>query len=454
MVLRYLKFSRIVVCIVAVAALPIFARNKFRVGEYVVSFESIPVRSSDPTLKAKDQISDLGLQELSPKQFLYVSSEKDLLSTQNLKSEKNKLQQMKEDLEAKTGKKVKYLEPNFLYYTSGGSRPPVESEPPARRNRDNLATVFPNDPKFSDLWGMSNKKQNDSNRQKGDGRADIWAPQAWSLFKGAKTVVVAVIDTGIDYNHVDLKENMWSENGTHGYNAITNTLDPMDDQGHGTHCAGTIGAVGSNGIGVAGVTWNVQLMGVKFLSGSGSGTLADAIKAIRWAVDHGADILSNSWGGGSYSDNLKEAIEYAASKDVLFVAAAGNEKNNNDSKPSYPATYDVANIVSVAASDNLDKLASFSNYGKTRVHISAPGVGIFSTLPGQKYGFLSGTSMATPHVSGAAALLKAYRPALSALQLKESILKSAEKVSTLNSVSQSGGRLNVYDMLNSNLRLR
>jgi subtilisin family serine protease len=330
---------------------------------------------------------------------------------------------------------VEFAEPNYIYHIEGFKDDPA---------------VHPNDPSFSNLWAMENTGQVDSTGRAGKVGADIGATKAWALEKGSKDVVVAIVDTGINYNHPDLKDNVWTMPGTtdvHGYNAITGKEDPMDDNSHGSHCAGTIGGVGDNGTGVVGVNWHVSIMAVKFLSASGSGTLADAIKAIDWATDHGAQIMSNSWGGGGFSQALEDAIKRANDKGILFVAAAGNDGGNNDVTPEYPGGYDVPNVIAVAASNNLDVMASFSNYGPTKVHLMAPGENIYSTVLNDGYDTHSGTSMATPHVSGAAALLLAKEPSLTPTEIKERLMRTSDKIKAYRHKLVSGGRLNVYNLL-------
>ena len=306
----------------------------------------------------------------------------------------------------------------------------------------------PNDQYYSLLWGMQRMSM----------------PSAWDYTTGSSSLIVAIIDTGINYNHPDLAANIWTNtkeipgNGidddgdgviddVHGYNAITDSGDPMDDNGHGTHCAGTIGGVGNNGTGVAGINWNVKLLPVKFLSSSGSGSLWDAVKALQYVrklKDRGEPIVlsSNSWGGGGYYQTLYDEINASRNSGLLFVAAAGNSGINSDASPQYPAAYDLDNIVSVAAIDSNGAIASFSNYGATTVDIGAPGVGISSTWFDGSYKSLSGTSMATPHVSGALALFKAYSGALTASQLKAVLLNSALPNSSLAGKVLSNGELN------------
>ena len=306
--------------------------------------------------------------------------------------------------------------------------------------------------------------------------ADIDAPEAWDINHGSQNVIVAVIDTGIDYNHEDLAANIWHNYGEipHngidddgngfvddylGWNFFNHTNDPFDDYGHGTHVAGIIGAVGNNGIGVAGVSWKVKLMPLKFIgfnSGEGwVGTDADAISAIDYAIMMKADIMSNSWGGSSYSHSLREAIESANTAGILFVAAAGNIGFDNDLFPEYPSSYDNDNIISVAAISDYDHLARFSNYGHHSVDIAAPGTDILSTVPKGTcplcnppgYRFLDGTSMAAPHVSGAAAIIKAQFPFLDTSQIKSKILYFADYKYFLKGKLSSEARLNVNNAL-------
>jgi subtilisin family serine protease len=314
------------------------------------------------------------------------------------------------------------------------------------------STATVNDPLIGSLWGMT-------------GPAGINAPAAWDLSTGSSEIVVAVIDTGIDYSHPDLAGNLWRNAGEvpgngidddangyvddyHGINAVTGTGNPMDDNGHGTHVAGTIGAVGNNAVGVVGVNQQLQLMGLKFLQGNGSGTLSDAIEAIDYMVmmkGRGVNIRvsNNSWGGGGFSAPLESAIKRARDAGILFAAAAGNEANDNDATQSYPASYEIDSIVSVAAIDAQGNLASFSNYGASHVDIAAPGVQILSTYPGNRYAQLSGTSMATPHVAGALALLLGREPTLSPVQALARIYESGVTLPTLSGVVRTGRTLNV-----------
>jgi serine protease len=297
----------------------------------------------------------------------------------------------------------------------------------------------PNDPDYSKLWGMKM----------------ISANTAWDSTTGSSSVVVGVVDTGVDYTHPDLAANVWSSPstingcaaGTHGYNAITGTCDPMDDNHHGTHVSGTIGAVGNNGIGVIGVSPTVRIMGLKFLDSGGSGTISGAVAATDWAVKAkqagvNVRVLSNSWGGGGFSQALLDEINKAGANDILFVAAAGNNATSNDTTAAYPCSFHTANEICVAATDSHDSLASFSNYGAASVDLAAPGQGILSTVPGGGYDTFSGTSMATPHVSGAAALALStgYQ---SVWTLKATILAAVDPLASLAGRVTTGGRLDV-----------
>ena len=249
-----------------------------------------------------------------------------------------------------------------------------------------------------------------------------------------------MIDTGVDYNHPDLAANIWTNPGeiagdgidndgngyvddVHGYDFINNDGNPMDDHGHGTHVAGTIGAVGNNGLGVAGINWNVQIMALKFLDATGSGSTSDAIEALNYAVANGAHDLSTTVRAAIRTRRaLYDALSDAATPAMIFVAAAGNDGANNDQTPFYPAGYDLDNIVTVAATDRNDQLASFSNYGATTVDLAAPGVDILSTKPNSAYQTSSGTSMAAPHVAGVVALVRGLHPDWTYRQVIDQVL--------------------------------
>jgi subtilisin family serine protease len=278
---------------------------------------------------------------------------------------------------------VTYAAPDYIMTVSQ-----LGDSPPASDGR-------PNDPLLDRLWGMQNSG----------------ATKVWPLTHNAANIIVGVIDTGVDYKHPDLVDNMWTRGGKHGYDFYDNDDDPMDLQDHGTHCAGTIAGVGNNGIGVTGVSWNAKIMALRFLGPDGSGATSDAVRCIDWGVANGAHILSNSWGGPDTSPELSEAVARAERKGVLFIAAAGNTGgggNNNDQRPTYPASLRQANIISVGAIDVKDQRGSFSHFGRQSVDIGAPGVDILSTVRNNGYDSFSGTSMATPHVAGAAALVWAH----------------------------------------------
>ena len=294
--------------------------------------------------------------------------------------------------------------------------------------------------------------------------ADISATGAWDVFTGSSDVVIGVIDTGIDYLHPDLAANIWVNEGeipdngldddgngyvddVHGWDSGNDDGDPMDDHGHGTHVAGTIGAIGNNGTGVVGVSWNVRIAALKFLSSGGNGSTSDAIVCVEYATSMGFRVTNNSWGGTSYSQALRDAIESAGDAGGLFVASAGNSSVNVDLHPHYPAAYSLPNIISVASTTDDDVLSSFSNWGPVSVDLAAPGSEVYSTLPNEEYGYKNGTSMAAPHVSGTLALLFDQQPGVTATAAKGLILGSTDPLPSLEGLILTGGRLNAFNAI-------
>jgi subtilisin family serine protease len=320
------------------------------------------------------------------------------------------------------------------------------------------------DPRFNEQWALANDGQSG-----GKAGADISAMQAWASTTGSETVVVAVLDSGVDYNHEDLVNNIWRRPASvapyqdrtiglvedeQGYNAIDNSGDPFDDNGHGTHCAGIIGAEGDNNLGIAGVNWKVQIMPLKFMNAGGFGNTKDAIEAINYVINRkragvNVRVINASWGSTMRSRALEDVIRKANDAGILFVAASGNATTNNDRRPHYPSSYALPNVISVAALDRSDGLAQFSNYGARTVHIGAPGKDILSTWLGGEYESKSGTSMATPVVAGVAALVVAANPDLSVTELRAVLLKSVDPISSLKGKVLTGGRINAAKALKS-----
>jgi len=318
-------------------------------------------------------------------------------------------------------------------------------------NNAYFSSAVPNDPLFSNQYAS--------------GLMSL--PQAWDKTTGSSGVIALIVDTGVLYTHPDIAENMWVNPGEvagdgidndgngyiddrHGINAILNTGDPLDDNGHGTHCAGIIGGRGNNGVGITGVAWNTKIAAAKFLSSSGSGSLSNAIKAINYGTalrraGNRVVVSSNSWGGGSYSATLAAAIQASADAGILFVAAAGNAASNNDLTPSYPASYTNDNVISVASTTSSGALSSFSNYGATSVDIAAPGSSILSSYLNDSYAYLSGTSMAAPQVSGVALLAQSIcSGTLSYQQVKNSILSSGTVYPGLSGQVQTSAIVNAF----------
>ena len=344
---------------------------------------------------------------------------------------------------------VEYAEPNYIRRIS----------------------LTPNDTDFAELWGLHNTGQV-VNGTSGTNDADIDAPEAWDTETGISSIVIAVIDTGTDWNHEDLSNNIWSNsdetlNGSdddnNGYvddirgwdfvptNGDNDPSDDNDPYYHGTHVSGTIAAEGNNNTGITGVCWSASIMPLKVLDESGLGYVSDIVKAISYAIDNGAKVINVSLSGTFYSTSEYDAIKSARDNGLLVVAAAGNSGDgfelfgwNNDipGNANYPASYDLNNIISVAATDQLDRLASFSNYGPISVDVAAPGVNVYSTIAGNAYQYLGGTSMATPHVSGLAALIWSTDNDLTYTQVKDRILNGVETKSDLEGKILTEGRIN------------
>ena len=321
---------------------------------------------------------------------------------------------------------------------------------------DYLGQVYatPNDPRYLDgtLWGLHNTGQNG-----GTVDADIDAPEAWDVLNSASNIVVAVIDTGVRYTHEDLAANMWvsSYDSSHGLNALAGTTDPSDDSGHGTLVAGILGAVGNNGKGVAGVAWRVQIMACKSFDNFGIGNLSATITCLDYARTNGARIINASWGFNPGSQALSNAVYAARAAGIIVVAACGNSTVNVDVTPSYPATYPLDNIISVAYTTRNDTLAGPSNYGATNVHLAAPGEQIYSTYGATDNFYLtsSGSSYAAPFVAGACALLLARFPAESHQQIISRVLNATDPLPTLAGKCVTGGRLNLRKALSPPIQL-
>ncbi len=342
---------------------------------------------------------------------------------------------------------VEYAEPAYTIRIEGSFNP-----------------VLPNDERFDEQWALANNGQDG-----GKEGADISATYAWATTVGSEKVVVAVLDSGVDYTHSDLEHNIWKRpenikayhdrelgevNDENGFSAFDDKSDPMDDNGHGTHCAGIIGAEGGNNEGITGVNWTVKIMPLKFMDASGSGTTADAIEAINYVIDRkkagvNVRIISASWGSTMRSRALEDVIRKAGEEGILFVAASGNSSADTDRQPHYPSSYNLPNVISVAALDRSDELTSFSNFGAKSVHVAAPGKDILSTWLGNDYRKASGTSMATPMVAGVAALVLSHDPNLSVDQLRKRIFDSTDTLPQLKGKVVTGGRINAAKAVKS-----
>ena len=339
---------------------------------------------------------------------------------------------------------IEYIEPNYII---------------------NLTSVrgAPLDAMLGKQWGLVNTGKNGGIFSSGVAGEDVNITRAWEITKGASAVKIAVIDTGVDYNHPDLKSQMDvntlelngkpgiddDNNGyiddIYGYDFANKDGDPNDGHGHGTHCAGVIGAE-HNSVGIAGVMANVKIVAIKFLSDKGSGETIDAISSIDYAIKRKVQVMSNSWGGGEKEQSLMDAIKAAEAAGITFIAAAGNDSSNNDTRASYPANYEVSNVISVGSFTSQGAKSGFSNFGLKTVHVTAPGSNILSTYKGS-YSNLSGTSMAAPHVSGIVGLLLSKEPGLTPLEIRERLIRTSTQTSKLKTASISGGRVDAYRAL-------
>ncbi len=423
-------------------------------GEVLVKFK----KGEEKSFLATTKLQKMGVK--SHRQVNLSYGNLSVLTFENNKSVSTMIEQLKND------PAIEFVEPNFIYSVN-----PIKADKNEKLKRllkspfTDFTAPTPDDPDFGKLWGLRNTGSNEPQGSAGIEGSDVNALNAWDLTRGSKAVKIAVIDTGVDYNHPDLKDNMWintqEANGkagvdddgngfvddVRGYDFANNDADPMDGNGHGTHCSGTIGAVHNNRVGVAGVMADVTIVPVKFLTDEGSGSLEGAIKAIDYATTMNVDLMSNSWGGGGRSQALLDAIERASAKGIIFTAAAGNSSSNNDSSPSYPASYETANMVSVAATTAQNTLASFSSYGRNSVHIGAPGHNILSTVNGGGYDIYSGTSMATPHVSGVLGLLLAKEGRIPHATLRERLTMTGVPVAGLRGKTVTASRADAYNLL-------
>jgi hypothetical protein len=331
-----------------------------------------------------------------------------------------------------------------------------------------LSTALPNDPSFGQEWSLQNTGQSG-----GTAGIDINAPRAWDITTGSRSVVVAIIDSGIDLTHPDLAANLWTNPGEiagngidddrngfvddiHGWNFVDGNANVQDGYGHGTHVAGIIGAVGNDGIGVTGVAWRVSLMVLRVQNDSGAGSTSAVIGALRYATtmrrDFGIDVVvtNNSWeAAAGYSRVVEGLIREQGAAGITFVAAAGNHGTDNDVTPRYPGNYDLPNVITVASLASSGVLAGSSDYGATTVDLAAPGTFILSTWKGGGYAALSGTSMAAPHVSGTVALLAAAKPEITVAEVRAAILGTTAPLPSLAGRTMTGGRLDAFAALAS-----
>ena len=333
-------------------------------------------------------------------------------------------------LQAMLDPAIEFAEPNFLI------------------SHDQLGPT-PNDPRFNEQWSLRNTGQSG-----GQFGSDIGVAGAWQTTTGTQATVIAVIDSGIDFTHPDLLNNQWNNlnpvNGDpHGWDFVTDSGVIRDEQGHGTAVAGIIAAQGNNATGMTGVMWLASLMSLRVLDNTGTGDIANAVEAIDYAAMHRAQVINLSWGTSGMSLSLKDAIERAIRRGVVVVCSAGNSSQDVDSVPYYPASFGSRDLIAVAASDNFDQLTSWSNWGRTKVSIAAPGANILTTQMSGGYGSVSGTSAAAPLVSGVAGLLKGAKPWLNPHGVLKAITDGARKVVSLSGKVSSGGVLDAAQAFDS-----
>ena len=450
-----MKFLAVCACLslVSVALIPrsvVYSqqrevRPRYADDRIVVKFKTPPSADSDPL--AEEIVRAPGVKTESLSQ---IDAGAKLIHLNNSLSVEEAVSRASADA------RVEYAEPDYFVYATD---------------------TVPNDPFFAagQMWGLSQA----SCQFCGQSAPNIDATRAWDITTGSDDIIAVVLDTGVDLSHEDLAANAWVNpreiagngrdddgngfvddvNGWNFHEDTNQTFVSSSEDYHGTHVAGSIGAIGNNGKGVTGVAWHVKLMSVKFLGGPlGKGSTSNAIKGINYAIDmrnrgFNVRVINASWGGGGDSQSLRAAIQAANDAGILFVCAAGNESNNVDDTPSFPSAYagSFAGTISVAAVDQDGNLASFSNYGHGSVSLAAPGVLIASTYPNNGYANLSGTSMATPYVSGIAVLLWAQDSSLTPAQVKQRIIDTSEPLNSLASQVARSGRASAYAALTNTI---
>jgi subtilisin family serine protease len=420
---------------------------------------SSPQRTSDPTQTSSTSDDDRELAEVLVRFRPGTTRETIERITANLNDEVEDRIEAVDGLEVIEDEDGRDAESVLAQYRALSEVEYAETNSPILLDHEDSGRkhLHADDEMFAGQWGLFN-----DGAKSGKAGADISAMRAWAVTKGSEQVVVAVIDSGVDYAHPDLANNIWTRpeiikayededlgaiDDQHGLNLVDDDGDPMDSNGHGTHCAGIIGAEGGNGIGIAGVNWNVKIMALRFMDGDGAGTTKDAIEAINYVINRrragvNVRIISASWGSNTRSRALEDVIRTAYDEGILFVAAAGNDHSDNDQKPHFPSSYNLRNVISVGAVNRRDQLTAFSNYGANSVQVAAPGEEILSTWLNHGFAEKKGTSMATPFVAGVAALILAQNPKISVDELRARILKSVDPVASLKGKVSTGGRIN------------